>query len=120
MTTSTVVPALDFVVFYTADMQQSLDFFTKLGFQYIPEESGPNFKYLKGAAGSPAFGLVLAGEKTPSAGTAEVYFKSYALEALREDVTGKGVEASPILHPPFADIFNVTTPDNLSVVMMRG
>jgi hypothetical protein len=120
MTTSTVSPALDFVVYTVADMPQSLDFFKKLGFEYVPGESDQNFSYLKGATGSPDFGLRLAGENTPPAGTTQVYFKTDSLESLREEVTGKGIEASTILQMPFGDIFHVNSPDNQNIVMMRG
>jgi hypothetical protein len=120
MTTDSTTPTLDFVVFHTADPDQSQDFFIKLGFQVVPEESSPTFRFLKGPEGSPAFGLLLAGEETGPAGTVKVYFKTHDLENLRQEVVSRGIEASPILHPPFGDIFNVTAPGSLNVIMLQG
>ncbi len=120
MITSSTTLALDFVVFHTADLDQSQEFFTKLGLQFIAEESGPTFRQFKGAEGSAAFGLLLAGEETAPAGAVKVYFKTHNLENLRQEVIAKGIEASPILHPPFGDIFNVTAPDNLNIIMLQG
>lgn len=119
MTTSNATPALDFVVFHTSDLDQSQEFFTRLGLQFVGEE-GPNFRQFKGAEGSPAFGLLLVDENTPPAGTVKVYFKTPELENHRQEVIAKGIEASPILHPPFGDIFNVTAPDSLNIIMLQG
>ncbi len=120
MTTNSTTPTLDFVIFHTSDLDQSQEFFTKLGLQLVPEESGPTFRQFKGAEGNPAFGLLLAGEETAPAGAVKVYFKTHNLENLRQEVTAKGIEASPILHPPFGDIFNVTAPDSLNIIMLQG
>lgn len=120
MTNPNVNPVLDFVVFYCADLDQAQEAFSKLGFEYYPEESGPNFRQFKGAPGGPAFGLSLAGESTPPAGTAQVYFETKFLEDLHRRTLEQGLSASPILHMPFGDIFTLpASPDLKNVFLLR-
>ena len=118
MTTSTINPVLDFVVFYCADLDQAQDTFTKLGFEFYPEESGPNFRQFKGGPGGPSFGLSQAGENTPPAGTAQVYFETKLLEDLHRRTLDSGLEASPIQHMPFGDIFTLPASADLQNVFM--
>lgn len=114
----TSIPSLDFVVFYVSDLKASTAWFSeKLGFDYLPEQSGPQFSQLKSGNG-PNFGLVLASAQTPPAGTVEVYFKSDNLPSLRESVISRGVEATEIAHPPFGDIFSVYSADGQIVTML--
>ena len=112
-------PILDFVVFYCADLDQSQEVFTKLGFEYYPEESAPNFRQFKGVPGGPAFGLSLAGESTPPAGTAQVYFETARLEDLHRQTLDRGIDAGPILHMPFGDIFSLPGAELRNVIMLR-
>lgn len=111
-------PRLDYVVIRVSDLEASTRYFTEtLGFTLVSEESGPNFKYLRGAEGGIDFGLILAAEDAP-AGHLELYFKTPDLEGMRDDLLGKGVAASPIMHPPFASIFTVQSPDGVTLTMM--
>ena len=120
MTNPAINPVLDFVVFYCSDLDQAQDTFTRLGFEYYPEESGPNFRQFKGVPGGPAFGLSQAGENTPPAGTAQVYFETKLLEDLHQRTVDSGLEASPIKHMPFGDIFTLpAAPDLQNVFMLR-
>ena len=120
MTNPKINPVLDFVVIFCADLEQSQAAFEKLGFEYYPEESGPNFRQFKGVPGGPAFGLSLAGENTPPAGTAQVYFETTLLEDLHQRTGGQGIATSPILHMPFGDIFTLpASPDLKNVVLLR-
>ena len=119
MTTSTITPVLDFVVFYCADLDRTQEVFSKLGFEFYPEESGPNFRQFKGIPGGPAFGLSLAGEGTPPAGTAQVYFETKLLEDLHRQTRDRGIEAGPILNMPFGDIFNLPGSDLQNVWLLR-
>jgi hypothetical protein len=113
-------PVLDFVVFYCADLDAAQETFTRLGFEYYPEESAPNFRQFKGVPGGPAFGLSQAGENTPPAGTAQVYFETTLLEDLHQRTLDNGVETSPIRHMPFGDIFTLPAARDLqNVVLLR-
>ncbi len=119
MTTSIAAPTIDFVLFYVSDMQTSLEYFTeKLGFGYLPEQSSPTFCTLSSGEGSIGFGLLLVEPETPPAGTVEVYFKTPDLDQLRSAITGRGVEATPIVHRPFGSIFTVQSPDKQLLTMM--
>lgn len=119
MTNPELKPVLDFVVFYCTDLDQSQEVFTKLGLEFFPEQSGPDFRQFKGVPGGPAFGLSLAGEHTPSAGTAQVYFETKKLEDLRQQTLDQGIEAGPIHNMPFGDIFNLPGADLKNVWMLR-
>ena len=120
MANPNITPVLDFVVFFCADLDQAQETFSKLGFEYSPEESSPNFRQFKGVPGGPAFGLSLAGENTPPAGTAQVYFETTRLEDLHQRTADQGLATSPILHMPFGDIFTLpASPDLKSVVLLR-
>lgn len=112
-------PILDFVVFVCADLDHTQEVFTKLGFEFMPEESGPQFRQFKGVPGGPAFGLAQAGENTPPAGTAQVYFETERLEDLRQQTLDQGIEAGPIRNMPFGDIFGLPGADLRNVIMLR-
>lgn len=119
MTENTVVPGLNFLVFYVSDLDASLIYFSqKLGFSYDPEGDSPVFRQLKGAPGSPEFGLVLASAHTPPAGMVEVYFKTADLAGLHRAITERGVEATPIMERPFGPIFSTHSPDGQVVTML--
>lgn len=118
MTNSAINPVLDFVVFYCTNLDQSQETFIKLGFEFYPEESAPNFRQFKGLPDGPSFGLSLAGENTPPAGTAQVYFETKMLEDLRQRTLDNGVEASPIRHMPFGDIFTIPAAADLQNVFL--
>ena len=112
MTTTVTTPALNFVVFYVADLDQSCRFFKEtLGFTHLPEGDGPNFRQFDGGANGLGFGLARAGDQTPPPGAVELYLKADDLAALRESWLAKGIAATPIVQMPFGPIFEVTTPD---------
>ncbi len=120
MATTTTSPALDFVLLYVSNMDDSLAYFTeKLGFTYIAEESGPGFSQLRSNGGID-FALLLATPETLPAGQVELYFKTTDLESLRGVWMAKGVAATPIAHRPFGSIFSVITPDGQSLTMMKN
>jgi len=111
-------PRLDYVVIRVSDLAASTRYFTEtLGFTLVPEESGPNFSYLKGASGGIDFGLMPVAENIKP-GHVELYFKTPDLEGTRAELLGKGVEASPIMHPPFGTIFTMPSPDGETLTMM--
>jgi catechol 2,3-dioxygenase-like lactoylglutathione lyase family enzyme len=113
------IPTLDFVVFYVADLDESLAYFTeKLGFESLPDQSSPIFRSLKGSEEKIGFGLNVATNETPPAGTVELYFKTDDLEGLHRTLTAKGAGTTPILHLPFGSVFNVQSPDKHAVVML--
>lgn len=111
-------PTLDFVVIHVSDIEASFRYYTEtLGFTTDPEQNGPDFRYLKGAPGGIDFGL-LAADKESQPGSIKLYFKTQDLTGLREELLGKQVKASPIMHPPFGDIFTVPSPDDESLIML--
>jgi catechol 2,3-dioxygenase-like lactoylglutathione lyase family enzyme len=116
----TATPYLDFVVLYVNDPEASLEYYLKLGFTLDSEGSGPDFKQLAGRKGSPGLGLLKASSTTPPSGTAELYFKNadQPLAECRAGLVEKGVEAGPILHPPFGSIFTVPSLDGHHLIMM--
>lgn len=119
MTTTTAAPALDFVVFYVADLDASCRFFEgALGFARQPEGDSPVFRQFIDGAGH-GFGLAQAGERTPTAGEARLYYKTTDLAALRERWTANGVAASPIVPLPFGKVFEVATPDGYTLTAME-
>jgi hypothetical protein len=110
MTTTVAAPALNFVIFYVAEIEESYRFFKEtLGFADMPEASGPNFRQFDGGAGM-GFGLLAADEQSP-AGAVDLYLKAENLEALRASWVAHGVAATPIVRMPFGPIFEITTPD---------
>lgn len=111
-------PRLDYVVIRVSDLVASTRYFTEtLGFTLVSDESGPNFSYIKSAPGGIDFGLMPVDENTKP-GHVELYFKTPDLEGVRAELLGKGVEASPIMHPPFGTIFTITSPDGETLTMM--
>jgi catechol 2,3-dioxygenase-like lactoylglutathione lyase family enzyme len=114
------MPALDFIVFYVSDLDESFAYFTeKLGFTHDGEQNGPVFRGLKGGDEKIGYGLNLASEQTPPAGTVELYFKTDDLEGLHTTLTAKGAGTTPIIQLPFGSVFNVHTPDQHALVMLH-
>jgi predicted enzyme related to lactoylglutathione lyase len=114
------IPAIGFVVFYVSDIEESFAYFTeKLGFKPIPEQSGPIFRALIGNEEKIGYGLNLASEETPPAGTVELYFKTDDIDKLHTSLTAKGVGTTPIVQMPFGPIFNVQTPDKHALIMWQ-
>jgi catechol 2,3-dioxygenase-like lactoylglutathione lyase family enzyme len=112
-------PALDFVVIRVADIEASFRYYTEtLGFTTDPTQNGPDFRYLKGAPGGIDFGLFQADE-THQPGSIELYLGTRDLEGLRQELLNKQVEVSPIMHPPFGDIFTVPSPDGESLTVWK-
>lgn len=115
------IPAIGFVLFYVSDIEESFAYFTeKLGFKPIPEQSGPIFRALIGNDENINYGLNLASEKTPPAGTVELYFKTDDIGELYTSLTAKGAGTTPIIQMPFGQIFNVQTPDRHALIMWQG
>jgi catechol 2,3-dioxygenase-like lactoylglutathione lyase family enzyme len=111
---------LDFIVFYVSDLQASLSYFTeKLGFIHESAEDGPLFRQLNDGGSRVGIGLVQAGEQTAVAGTSELYFKTADIAGLRDELIGKGLEATPIVQRPFGLIFTVHTPDGYRLTMLQ-
>lgn len=120
MTTTSISPSIDFVMFYVADLEQSYAFFKDtLGFTPQPEGDGPGFRQFAGAGG-PGFGLLQANEQTPPPGEVEIYLKADDLAALRDTWTARGVGATPIMQRPFGAIFEITTPDGRKLTPLRA
>jgi catechol 2,3-dioxygenase-like lactoylglutathione lyase family enzyme len=114
------MPVLDFVVFYVSDIEESFAYFTeKLGFKPIPEQSGPIFRALIGNEEKIGFGLNLASEETPPAGTVELYFQTDDIGELHTSLTAKGAGTTPVVQMPFGSIFSVQTPDKHALVMLQ-
>lgn len=112
-------PALDFVVIRVADIEASFRYYTEtLGFITDPTQNGPDFRYLKGAPGGIDFGLFQADE-AHQPGSIELYLGTRDLEGLRQELLNKQVEVSPIMHPPFGDIFTVPSPDGESLTVWK-
>ena len=112
-------PTLDYVVIRVSDIEASFRYYTEtLGFTTDPEQNGPTFRYLKGAPGGIDFGLFAADEEHQP-GHIELYLKAHNLEGLREELLGKQVKVSPIMHPPFGDIFAVPSPDGESLTCWK-
>ncbi len=110
---------LDFVLFYVADLEQSLAFYgEQIGFSRVTDQDGTDFRYLTTGAGGPDFGLFQARAGTPAAGTVELYFKTYELKQLRADLIARNVETTPIEHRPFGTIFSINSPDGNLLTMM--
>jgi catechol 2,3-dioxygenase-like lactoylglutathione lyase family enzyme len=114
------MPVLDFVVFYVSDIEESFAYFTeKLGFKPIPEQSGPIFRALIGNEEKIGYGLNLANEETPPAGTVELYFKTDDIGELHTSLTAKEAGTTPVVQRPFGSIFSVQTPDRHALVMLQ-
>jgi predicted enzyme related to lactoylglutathione lyase len=112
MAVKTTAPALNYVVFYVADLEASYRFFGEtLGFTHQPEGDAPGFRQFDGGAGGMGIGLAEVREGGPPAGAVELYLKADDLPALREAWLANGVEAGPIVQMPFGAIFEIATPD---------
>lgn len=121
MTTTTTAPTLSFALLYVGDLDATQRYFTEqLGFTHLPEQSGEGFHQFAAGAGGIEFGIIPAGANGPKAGTVQLYFYTDDLEALRATLRDRGVDAGPIQHPPFGDIFDVPSPNGEpSMTMMR-
>ena len=117
---SAQTPTLDFAMLYVSNIDDAFDYFTqKLGFQFIPEESAPTFRYLRGDGGID-FALHQATSETPSAGSVHLYFKTLDLEGTHTAYTQRGVQATSIMQLPFGSVFNVDAPDSLLVTLLSA
>lgn len=111
MTTTATAPTLSFAVLYVDDVDASCRYLAEqLGLPSFADRGGPDFRWFAAGPGGIEFGLIPAGEDTPKAGTVQLYFYTEGLEALREAQRARGVDAGPIQHPPFGDIFAVPSP----------
>lgn len=117
-------PALDFIVFYVADIEEASRFFTEtLGLKTDPAQESPWFRGFPGGEGSIPFGISLVGEEaSPEArrpGDIEIYFATNKLDELHATMTEKGARPTAIAHRPFGSIFSVPTPDGHLVTLLR-
>ena len=117
-------PTLHFVLFYVADLDKSLKFFTEtLGIEHDPQQDAPDFRGFKVSAGSCPFGLTPASEnagpESPRPGSIEVYFKTDDLEGTHSALADKGVKTTEIKHRYFGSIFGVSAPDGLQVTLLH-
>jgi catechol 2,3-dioxygenase-like lactoylglutathione lyase family enzyme len=113
---------LDFVVFYVADLEDSLRYFTKkLGFTALPPNAGdqPTFRAITGGQEGIGYGLLqVTDSRQPRPGAVELYFRVPDLATLRDELSGRGVAATPISERPFGLIFTVHTPDGTPITML--
>ena len=115
---SAQTPKLDFAMLYVSNIDDAFAYFTqKLGFQLVPEESGPGFRYLRGDGGID-FAIAQATSESAPAGSVHLYFKTPDLEGTHSTYTQRGVQATPIMHMPFGSIFNVDAPDSHLVTLL--
>jgi hypothetical protein len=117
-------PALDFLLFYVSDLEESLQYFTQIiGLRHNPEADTPVFRGFISEEGSISFGLALVSEEaSPEArrpGTIEVYFKTDNFEGMHTALVAKGVKPTEIAHRPFGSIFSIPAPDGHLVTMLR-
>jgi catechol 2,3-dioxygenase-like lactoylglutathione lyase family enzyme len=113
------MPTLDFVIFYVADLAESVAYFTeKLGFTSTSGQNGQIFWGLSGNEPKIGFGLNVASADTPPAGTVELYFKTDNIEELHTTLTARDAGTTSIVRMPFGSIFNVQTPDKHALVML--
>ena len=113
MTAATVAaPALNYVLFFVADIEASAAFFTNsLGFALDPSQSNPTFRQFDSGSGGATIGLFQSDDQTPPPGEVELYLGTPDIAALREAWVGRGLAATPIVQMPFGKIFEVQTPD---------
>ena len=113
MTATTVAaPALNFALFYVADLDASYDYFAQtLGLTPNPSGDVPNYRQFAASPQGIAFGLVQAGEHTPAPGEVDLYLGTPDIAALRDAWIARGVDATPLTTMPFGTIFEVATPD---------
>lgn len=105
-------PTLYFAMLYVADLDAALAYFTDtLGFQRVPEQDTPIFRYLAAGPGGIDFALRQATPDSAPAGKIELYFRSAALADLRNAWIERGATATPITPRPFGAIFSIAAPD---------
>jgi len=114
------MPSIKFVIYYVADLDQSLRFFEgALGFTRQPEGDGPDYRQFIDGEGN-GFGLSQATEGTPTAGEVRRYYKAPDIAALRERWTANDIAASPIIPLPFGTIVEIATPDGYTLTAIEG
>lgn len=121
MTAATVAaPALNYVLFFVADIEASAAFFAdSLGYTLDPSQSAPTFRQFNAEPGGATIGVLQADEQTLPAGQVSLYFGTPDIAALRETWVGRGLAASPIVQMPFGQIFEVKSPDGLTLTAIQ-
>ncbi len=110
-TTQIAAPALSFVLIYAEDVNATHRYFTEqLGLAYVADQSGPDFRQYGSGEGGIGLGVIRPTAGDPQPGTVQLYFYTQDMERLRETLVARGVDAGPIQHPPFGDIFDVPSP----------
>lgn len=117
-------PALDFVLFYVADIEKAYQFFTEtLGFPADPSQNSPLFRGFSGGEGAIPFGISVVDESASPEerrpGDIEVYFKTDNFEGMHAALTEKGARPTAIAHRPFGSIFSIPEPDGHLVTILR-
>jgi hypothetical protein len=113
------IPALDFVLLYVSDLEESLAYFTQtIGLLHNPKADTPIFRGFLSEEGSIPFGICLPPDETRLAGQVEVYFKTNDLDGMHVTLAEKGVQTTAITHQPFGSIFTVDAPDGHVVTML--
>ena len=121
MTTANANPiSLNYVLFFVSDIDASYDFFANtLGFKPDPSQTGDGFRQFFAGSDGATIGLFRAGEGTLPAGEVALYIGTPDIAALRETWTARGLAASPIVQMPFGKIFEVKTPDGLTLTPIQ-
>jgi catechol 2,3-dioxygenase-like lactoylglutathione lyase family enzyme len=113
-------PALDFVVLYVSDLEESFKYFTQtLGLEHLADQDTTVFRGFSGGEKGIPFGIVQASEYTSRAGAIEIYLKTDNLEGLHARLAQEGVRTTEIAPRPFGSIFTVPTPDGHIVTMLK-
>ncbi|SRR5258708_5366720 len=115
-------PALDFLIIYVSDLEESLKYFTEtIGLKHDPRQDSPNFRGFIHEGGI-GFGLALVdAEISPEArqpGTIEIYFKTDNLEGMHAALADKGAHPTEIAQRPFGSFFSIPAPDGHLVTML--
>jgi catechol 2,3-dioxygenase-like lactoylglutathione lyase family enzyme len=113
-------PALDFVVLYVSDLEESFKYFTQtLGLEHLTDQDTPVFRGFAGGEKGIPFGIVQASEYTPRPGAVEIYLKTDNLERLHVRLVQEGVRTTEIAQRPFGSIFTPAAPDGHIVTMLK-
>ncbi len=110
--TTVAAPAIDYILFYVADIEASHAFFVDtLGFTPDPSQDAPTFRQFAAGPGGAMIGLLQANAQTPPPGEVDLYLGTPDIAALRERWVARGADAGPIVQMPFGKIFEIKTPD---------
>jgi catechol 2,3-dioxygenase-like lactoylglutathione lyase family enzyme len=113
-------PALDFVLLYVTNIEESLAYYTQtIGLKHDPAQNSPFFRGFTGDETAIPFGIALPTDDSRRPGMVELYFKTDDAESMRSVLIDKGVHTTAISHKPFGSIFTVDAPDAHLVTMLQ-